>query len=173
VKAQNAQEFIRAMGDYLFPRRLAAEVIGLSNGVLSVAVDGRVRNIEYAGTDELKAGTRVWVRKIPDDPFGGYSYEGFRIQQGSIQGGEPGKAHGSVSSTAVEKFLGVQVIDNTTGTPVTLPKRKYIEFRGGATITDDPTNDKIIVEIIGITEVFVDYDDAGVDYDDPTVAYGG
>jgi hypothetical protein len=167
----SVNDFVRAVGEYVFPKRLAGEVIGFANGIMAVAVEGRVTNVQYAGTDEVEPGTRVWLRRNPDDPHGSYAYDGFRIQNGSIKGGEPGKAQGSVSAAAVEKHVGITIIDGVD--EITLPKRKYLEFRGGVNVIDDPDNDKVIVEIVGISEIFVDYDDASVDYDDPAVVYGG
>lgn len=166
----NVSDFVRMIMDKVSPVRMPAEVIGYKNGVLTAAVEGRVTTVEYPGTDELLPGHKVWLRRNPEDPHGSYDYSGLRMQAGSISA-TPGQMNGSVSQTAIEKHLMFRVRDGNHN--ITLPARKYLEFRGSVNVTDDPTNDKVIVEIVGYLGLQTDFDDTGVDFDDPDVDFGG
>jgi hypothetical protein len=164
-------DIIRALGDQLFPRRVPAETIGYANGVLTVAVEGRISNVEYAGTDELLAGYKVWLRKNPDDPHGSYAYDGPRLEGGTIHHSPP-QTNVRVRQPSVDDHVIVRVYDGNN--LIQLPDRRTIEFRGSVTITDDPINNRAVVYIIGgAAGTDADFEDSSIDFNDTNTAFGG
>lgn len=145
-------------------------MIGLANGVLTVFAEGKITNVEYAGVEHLDAGMNIWVKRNPEDPHGTYSYDGARLEAGSVSP-TSSKTTVSVSRDALEHGT-TNVIDGNL--VITIPARKFIEFRGSVTVTDDPANDKVIIYIVGGTAgVDADFDDTSVDFSDTHTDFGG